>query len=130
MKQLLLLLASCICLQIAIGQTTLRVCSYVDGNGKTTTAQNIFTIRDGDELKMLVNSDKNLETSRLDYKIYRVSSSGYASYDVTISQDVETNWVWAYKGIIFHSAGFYLIKVYTRDGTYMCENLVYIDWSR
>jgi hypothetical protein len=37
--------------------------------------------------------------------------------------------VWAYKGIIFHSSGFYLIKVYKRDATYLCENLVYIDWS-
>jgi hypothetical protein len=129
MKRLLFLLFACVYLQAATGQTTLRVCNYADGDGKTTTAQNTFTIRDGDELKMLVNSDKTLETSKLDYKIYRLSSSGYSSYETTISQDIENNWVWAYKGIIFHSSGFYLIKVYKRDATYLCENLVYIDWS-
>lgn len=129
MKRIVFLLSACIWLQFAAGQNTLRICSYVDNNGKTTTAQNIFTIREGDELKMLLNSENAIETSRLDYKVYNVSSSGYTSYSTTISQDAEANWVWAYKGIVFHSSGFYLIKVYKRDGTYMCENLVYIDWS-
>lgn len=129
MKRILFLLSACMYLHVVAGQTTLRLCNSVDDFGKTATAQNTFIINDGDELSMLVNSDKTFETSRLDYKIYNVGSNGSCSYATTISQNIQTNSVWAHKKIIFHSAGFYLIKVYKRDGTYLCENMVYIDWD-
>jgi hypothetical protein len=127
MKKMIFLLLSSAFVLLSSAQQSLRVCSYVDKDGKTYSAKSIFSIKDGEELLMLVTADNELATTRLDYKIYRVEN-GNATFDVTITQDIQTSWVWSYKGVLFHSPGYYLIKVYKADGTYVCENMVYIDW--
>ncbi|MER3498656.1 MAG: hypothetical protein C4308_08500 [Chitinophagaceae bacterium] len=87
MRKLFFFLPCLLFLQISFAQVTVRVCNYVDNSDNTYSAKNIFTINDSDELLMLVNSDKEFNTYRLDYKIYRVNSYGETTYDVTISQD-------------------------------------------
>jgi len=128
MKKLLLLTTCIISIQVVFAQVSLRICNNVDKNGNTYSAKCIFDIRDGDELFMLVDAEKNFNTSRLDYKVYKVNGYGETSYDATISQDVQSSWEWAYKGVLFHSSGYYLVKVYKADGSYLTEAMVYINW--
>jgi hypothetical protein len=126
MKKLLFAIAFLLMAGIASAQTTLTFANDVDDKGKTNSDNAKFSIREGNEIKMLVRNPDGFNTSQFQYKIYNMDAYGAKTYSTTFTQDIPSNWVWASKGIIPHSSGYYFIEVVNYSGTNLCEGIFYV----
>lgn len=125
MKKLLFII-SFVCLAgLVSAQNTLTFAYDVDDNGNSSSDNSKFALRDGGEIKMLVKNPKEFNTTQLQYKIYKMNCYGDKTYDNTFNQDIKTTWIWAYKGIILHSSGYYYIEVLNSYGKHLCDGIFY-----
>ena len=127
MKKLLFAIAFLLMAGLAFAQSTLSFAYSVDDKGYTNSDNAKFTIREGNEIKMIVRSPNGLNTSLLQYKIYFMDAYGNKTYSTTFNQDVTSTWITAWKGIIPHAKGFYFIEVVNYSGTHLCEGIFYVN---
>jgi hypothetical protein len=110
-----------------VSAQSLYFCEDVDDDGYAINSSNTFTItEDGGSLNVLCRVGYEVDTYSVEYRIYKVDSDGDETYDNTIYQDVEPEWVWFYKEIIFYSDGKYNVYVYTDDDEYLTSGTVRI----
>jgi hypothetical protein len=94
---------------------TLYFCEDVDDDGYAINSSSTFTIPSGGGwLKFLLRMGYEVGTYKVYYDIYRIESGGKETFETTIDQDVEPEWVWFWKKVTFYDPGNY--KVYVYDG--------------
>lgn len=87
---------------------TIYFAEDVDKDGYPISESRVFNIsRDGGYLDILVRLPYEVNCRSVRYEIYR-----NGSYDNTITQDTERNWVWFWKQVTFYKPGTYDIDVY------------------
>ncbi|MGH2576055.1 MAG: hypothetical protein ACRDFC_10190 [Ignavibacteria bacterium] len=92
----------------SINAQTLYFCEGVDKDGYPVTESSVFNIsRDGGYLYFLVRLPYEINCRSVRYEIYRDGS-----YDNTVYQDTERNWVYFWKEITFYKTGNYTVDVY------------------
>jgi hypothetical protein len=127
MKKLLFASLFFLIASAASAQYSLTFAYSVDSDGNTSSDAAKFSMRDGDEIRMLVRNSKGLSTTQLQFKIYKMDSYGEKTYSTTFYYDMKsTSSVWAYKGIICHSSGYYFIEILNYSGTHLCEGVFYV----
>ncbi len=115
MKKILLfvlLAVSFITISGTLKAQSLYFCESVDKDGYPVGQASTFTIPSaGGYLNMLVRLPYALDAYSVRYEIYK--TDGYnETYDNTINQDAEKNWVWFWKQVTFYKTGTYNIYVY------------------
>ena len=126
MRKLLFTIPFLFMVGIALAQTTLAFAYDVDDKGNTSTNDAKFSINKGKDIRMLVRNPDGFNTSQFQYKIYTMDANGVKTYSNTFTQDIQSNWVWAYKGIIPYNSGYYFIEVVNSAGTNLCEGIFYV----
>lgn len=105
---------------------TLTFCKKVDTEGKLIGTDTAFILEKGTEIIFYVSCHRKLNTTKLKYKIYKVDDRKNEKYDNTIEQAIQTDWSYAWKGIIFNNPGTYKINVYTEAGVLVTSGKVTI----
>jgi hypothetical protein len=92
---------------------TLTFCESVSDDGKPVNESDVFYInKDGGSLYFLVNLPSDVNCTFITYKFNTIDKYGNEEYSTTITQDnMQENWTWFYKKIIFYDAGTYMIYV-------------------
>ena len=126
MKKLLFAMAFLLMAGLASAQSTLSFAYSVDDKGYTNSDNAKFSIREGNEIKMIVRNSNGFNTSQFQYKIYFMDADGNKTYSTTFTQDITGNWITAWKGIIPHAKGYYFIEVVNYSGTHVCEGIFYV----
>lgn len=116
MKKVLLfvlLVVASVTLSQSLKAQSLYFCESVDKDGYPVGESSVFTIpSSGGYLNMLVRLPYSVDVYSVRYEIYKVDSYGGETYDNTIYQDTEKNWVWFWKQVTFYKSGEYNIYVY------------------
>jgi hypothetical protein len=127
MKKLLVAFSLLLIASAASAQYSMTFAYSFDSDGKTNSDNAKYSQRDGEEIRMLVRNPNGLNTSQLQYKIYKMDCSGEKTYSTTFYYDVKSySSIWAYKGIICHSSGYYFIEVLNASGAHLCEGVFYV----
>lgn len=106
----------------------LYFCESVDEYGEPVNSSNNFTISyDGSYLDFLVRMDSSVGVGSVCYKIYEVKN-GKEIYDNTIWQDVEPEWTWFWKEIIFYEDGLFNVYVYDEEGNFLASGTIEISY--
>lgn len=107
-----LLAVSFISVSSASNAQSLYFCESVSSDGYPQGESSVFTIPSaGGYLNMLVRLPYTLDAYSVRYEIYK--TDGYnETYDNTIYQDAERNWVWFWKQVTFYRTGTYNVYVY------------------
>ncbi|MBS1492320.1 MAG: hypothetical protein JST55_02350 [Bacteroidetes bacterium] len=130
MKKVLLfvfLVVGCITLSQSLKAQSLYFCESVDKDGYPVGESTVFTIpAAGGYLNMLVRLPYTADVTSVRYEIYKVDPYGTESYDNTIYQDVERNWVWFWKQVTFYKAGTYNIYVYDSNNYLLTSGTIKI----
>jgi len=109
---------------------TLYFCESVSSDGYPVTESSTFTIGSGGGyLDMLVKLPYELNCRSVRYEIYKVDSYGSETYNTTISQDTERNWVWFYKQVTFYDSGKYNVYVYDCSDALLTSGTVRIQFQ-
>ena len=109
---------------------TLTFCESVSSDGYPVTESSTFTIGSGGGyLDMLVKLPYELNCRSVRYEIYKVDSYGSETYNTTISQDTERNWVWFYKQVTFYDSGKYNVYVYDCSDALLTSGTVRIQFQ-
>jgi|SRR4030095_726800 hypothetical protein len=104
---------------------SLSFCESVDRDGYPITESSVFNIRnEGDYVTALVRLPYEVACYGVRYEVYR-----NGTYDNTINQDTERNWVWFYKQISFYKTGTYTVYVYDCNDYMLCSGTVKIQWQ-
>ena len=112
---------------INIYSQSLYFCEEVDEDGYAVNSSSTFTIpEDGGSLNILCRVGYDVDVYSVEFRIYEVYSDGSESYDNTIYMDVEPDWIWFYKEIIFYRAGKFNVYVYTEDDDFLTSGTVKI----
>lgn len=99
----------------------LYFCEDVDSDGYPISESSTFTVgKNGGYLKVLVRLPYEVDCGEVSYIIYRVKN-GKEVYETTISQSVDSDYVWFWKEITFYDAAKYNIYVYTEDDEFLCS---------
>jgi hypothetical protein len=102
----------------------LYFCTEVDKDGYAVDPSSSFTIKnEGDWVKFLVRLPYEINSREVRYVIYRNDS-----YDNTVYQSVERDWVWFWKKIEFYKSGTYDVYVYDSYDVLLCSGTVRINW--
>lgn len=111
----------------SVSAQSLYFCEDVDEDGYAINSSNTFTItEDGGSLKILCRVGYEVEAYSVEFAIYEVDSDGNEVYDNTIYMDVEPDWVWFYKEIIFYRAGKFNVYVSTDEDEFLASASVRI----
>lgn len=125
-KSLMILLFAVIS-SITVSAQSLYFCEDVDEDGYAVNSSSTFTIsEDGGTLNVLCRVGYDVDVYSVEFRIYEVDSDGSESYDNTIYMDVEPDWIWFYKEIIFYRAGKFNVYVYTEDDEFLTSGSVKI----
>ncbi|QQS37675.1 MAG: hypothetical protein IPM56_06905 [Ignavibacteriales bacterium] len=111
----------------SVNAQSLYFCEDVDEDGYAINSSSTFTItEDGGSLKMLVRMGEDVDVYGVYFKIFEVDSNSDESYDNTIYQDVEPDWTWFWKEIIFYRSGKYNVYVYDEYDEYITSGTIKI----
>jgi hypothetical protein len=132
MKKVLLfvfLVVGCIALSQSLKAQSLYFCESVDKDGYPVGESTVFTIPSaGGYLNFLVRLPYTADVTSVRYEIYKVDPYGTESYDNTIYQDVEKNWVWFWKQVTFYNTGNYNVYVYDSNNYLLTSGTVKIKY--
>lgn len=109
-------------MHFANGQTILSFCGAVnDGN---CTFNNTKFITSLDSLNgtvyMLVKNANGLSATKLSFKVFTVGSTGMEKLYETLEQDIEANWIYAWKAATVPTPGKYKVRVYDEKSKMVC----------
>lgn len=120
MKKFLVLGISLFALKFGSAQYSLTFCETVGDDGRPNKPSNSFMVaHDGSSLKVLLKSDKKLDSDQLTFKIFFINEAGKEEAVSELSQKIEPAWTYVWKDIVFFDSGSYRIKVYNTEGTYL-----------
>jgi hypothetical protein len=109
---------------------TLYFCESVTSDGYPQTESTVFNIGSGGGyLDILVKLPYELNCRSVRYEIYKVDSYGSETYNTTISQDTERNWIWFYKQVTFYDSGKYNVYVYDCNDALLTSGSVKIQFN-
>lgn len=104
-------------------------CESVDEYGDPVNESDYFTISlDGGYLDFLVQMDYRVGVNLVCFKIYKVEN-GKEIYDNSIWQDVEPNWTWFWKEIIFYEDGIFNVYVYDEKENFLASGTIQIEYE-
>jgi hypothetical protein len=120
------LIAICLVLFSSTGfSQSLIFCEKVAENGAPEKPSHIFTVSSkGGFFDFLVLLPEAVGTAEVKYDIYSVDDAGKETFDVTVSQAVQKEWVWFSKEVTFYKPGDYTIYVYTAEDRLLCTSMV------
>lgn len=115
----------------SINAQTLYFCEGVDDDGYAIGSSSVFNIpSEGGYLYFLVRmGGKKVNHYEVLYDIYRVDSNGKETFENTVYQDVEPNWIWFWKKITFYNPGTYKVYVYDEDWQFLTSGKVRIKYN-
>jgi len=124
MKNLLIVVSFLFFSSVGFSQS-LVFCEKVAENGTPEKPSHIFTIGSkGGFFDFLVLLPEAVGTAEVKYDIYSVDDDGKETFDVTVSQTVQKEWVWFSKEVTFYKPGDYTIYVYTAEDRLLCTGMV------
>lgn len=121
----LLLLTAC----PVFAQTTLKFCAQVYKDGSCKGRSTDFTISmAGGTITFLIKNNKGLGTTKVAYKIFRVTEDGQEHLNNTIEQNIQPKWNYAWEEAVFYDPGTYKVLVYDQSdqGPLICLGIVKI----
>lgn len=108
-------------------QTTLKFCVETDKDGKCKKQASEFTIsKDGGTIIFELKSPAPLGTSKVLYKIFKLSDNGKAVFNNTIEQDVQEKWNYAWEEAVFYDPGTYKVMAYDNTDNLLCLGILKI----
>jgi|GEM_PF-2715883 len=114
-----------------VSAQTLTFCDYVSSEGECSGEETAFYSDSASiDVKVKITMTEAVNTNRVDLKIYKMVDS-VETYDATIPIDVQTDWGWFYRGVVFYEDAQYKIYAYKADGTYLCSGTIdiYLWWD-
>ena len=111
------------------GQTNLKFCVEAGKDGNCKTKSSDFTISQaGGTITFMLKNEKGLGTTKLVYKIYKLTEDGKENFNNTIEQDVQDNWNYAWEEAVFYDPGTYKVLVYDKSdqGDLICMGILKI----
>jgi len=113
-------LLSVLCMLMACvgsSQTSLKFCVEAGKDGNCKSNSSHFTISSaGGTITFLLKNEKGLGTTKVAYKIFKLTEDGKANFNNTIEQDLQPNWNYAWEEAVFYDPGTYKVMVYNSSG--------------
>ncbi len=107
---------------------SLHFCQSVDEYGEPVNESEYIKISsDGGYLDFLVRTDSRIGVNSVYFKIYKIKN-GKEIYDNTIWQDVEPEWTWFWKEIIFYEDGVFNVYVYDENGLFLASGTIEVNY--
>ena len=104
---------------------SLIFCQKVAENGTPQKPSHIFTIsKKGGFFDFLVLLPAAVNSTEVKYDIFAVDEKGNETFDETVSQSVQKQWIWFSKEFTFYKAGDYTVYVYSNDDRLLCTGMV------
>lgn len=129
LKLVLLIAGALFVLSSSALSQTLYFCEGVDDDGYPINESSTFNIGSGGGyLYFLVRLPYEVDCYSIRYEIYKVDRRGKESYDNTIYQDTEKDWVWFWKEITFYDSGNYNVYVYDCYDYLLASNTIKINF--
>ena len=108
-------------------QTSLKFCQETDQDGKCKKQASEFTIsKDGGTITFELKSHEPLGTTKVLYKIFKLSDNGKAAFNNTIEQNVQEQWNYAWEEAVFYDPGTYKVMVYDNTDNLLCLGILKI----
>jgi len=132
MKKVLLFIFLAVSLVVTsntLSAQSMYFCESVDGDGYPIGESTTFNIgSNGGYLDVLIRLPYSLNCTSVRYEIYKVDSYGNETYDNTIYQDTERDWVWFWKEVTFYKNGTYSIYCYDCSNYLLASNTIRINY--
>ncbi|HWB62433.1 MAG TPA: hypothetical protein VG603_02905 [Chitinophagales bacterium] len=120
MKKFILILFFFAAIKISSAQLSLTFCEDVSNDGQASMASNSFMIsKNGSALKVLLKSDSRLAMQDLTFKIFYINEFGKEEEITDLPQQVNPDWNYVWKEVVFFDPGNYRVKVYNSKGDYL-----------
>src|SRR5262245_9032885 len=104
---------------------SLIFCEKVNNDGTPVKPSHIFTIsKKGGFFDFLVVLPSSANTNEVKYDIFMVDNEGKETFNETVSQSVQKEWVWFSKEFTFFKPGDYTVYVYAADDKLLCTGMV------
>jgi len=117
MKRILLAIFLSSAVTFIFAQTNLKFCVEAGKDGSCKNHSSEFSIsKDGGTITFLLKNKEGLGTSKIIYKIFRLSDDGKETLDNAIEQDVQEKWNYAWEEAVFYDPGTYKVMVYDKSG--------------
>ena len=124
-----LLLAASFTLSQSVKAQTMYFCESVSNDGYPNGESSVFNIPSaGGYLNVLVRLPYSVDVTSVRYEIYKVDRNGNESYDNTIYQDTQRDWVWFWKQVTFYDPGTYNIYLYDPSNYLLTSGSVKIQY--
>ncbi len=124
MKKILPLLLFMLTTACAFSQHGLAFCASVDANGYCFFNNNKFiAAQDSTNARifMQVGGNVALGTSKLTYKIFALDSSSGEQQVASIDQQIQPEWMIAWRPYSFVAGKKYMVKIYNNEGVLICN---------
>jgi hypothetical protein len=109
---------------------TMYFCESVDNDGYPIGESTVFNIPSaGGYLNILVRLPYSLDVTSVRYEVYKVDRSGNETYDNTIYQDTQRDWVWFWKQVTFYKTGRYNVYLYDPSNYLLASGSVTIQYQ-
>lgn len=104
---------------------SMTFCEKVTQDGKPENPSHIFRIvKSGGSFQLLAILDKAVNTKLVKIDIFKVDENGKETWDASVDVDVENDWVWFSKQLIFYKGGDYTVYAYTAEDKLLCTGMV------
>jgi hypothetical protein len=105
-------------MHFAHSQTQLSFCGAVNDGNCTFNNTKFITSLDSltGTVYMLVKNANGLSASKLTYKVFAVDNAGTEKLLDSLEQDIEANWIYAWKTATVPTPGKYKVRVYDETG--------------
>ncbi len=127
MKALSLLLALTFVSLFLSAQTTLSFCTSVEQEGYCAFNNTKFITSPDSasgRLYMLLRNSNGIGQTHVTYKIFAVDKEGKETYQNTVEQHLQPDWLYAWQINYFKSPGKFKVKVANDAGETICSNSV------
>ncbi len=103
---------------IAKGQASVRFCATVFQNGECVLQNTkFFSSQDSvvQKVSMLASNPHGFGTDSLYFEMSSIAKNGVETFYSSLSQSVESDWIYAWKTVYFESPGRYAVRVLNRQ---------------
>jgi len=105
----------------------LTFCESIDSNGNPNRVSSTFTIRStGGFLEALVTLPHGVDAAFATYDIFHLNEENKESFESTIRQNIQPDFTWFSKKIVFHKSGTYNVYVYDDRDHLLCMGRITI----
>ncbi len=129
MRRLILSALCVFTISVGSAQTSLKFCVDVGKDGICKSKSSDFTIGSaGGTITFMLKNAKGLGTTKVAYKIFKLTEDGEENFNNTIEQEVHENWNYAWEEAVFYDPGTYKVMVYDKSdqGNLLCMGILKI----